>query len=92
MIETDEIALTSDMIPEALVFGDSKRSVYAAKAENKNCPKCGRFSEVWTFILNPIHQHPNCLVVHRGEDSCGWRSSTIDLFKPDGWTIKEQNH
>ena len=86
----DEIVLTSDMIPDELVFGDTKRSVYAAKVENKVCPKCGGFAEVWEFILNPIHQHPNHLMVHRGENSCGWRASTIDLMKPDGWTLKVQ--
>jgi len=89
----DEVELTSDMIPDELVFGDSKRSVFAAKVENKKCPKCQRpDSEVWNFILNPIHHHPNHLMIHRGKNSCGWSSSTIDLMKPDGWTIKEQRH
>tara|TARA_R100000406_G_C3038308_1_gene105236 strand:- start:91 stop:381 length:291 start_codon:yes stop_codon:yes gene_type:complete len=94
--EVDERELTSDLIPDSLVFShdgiETARDVHAAKAENKICEKCGQFAEVWTFILKPINQHPNCLVVHRGSGSCGWRSKTVNISKPDGWTIKEHKH
>ena len=88
-----EVELVSDLIPDALTFDEAgvttNREVFAAKVKNKICPKCNQFGEIWNFILKPIHQHPNHLMIHRGKNSCGWRSSTIQMDKPDSWTMKE---
>lgn len=94
-IESDKPRqLTSDFIPEELVFEyrgiEMKRRVHSARANSQTCDKCGfPDSQVWEFKLHPLTAHPNYLMAHRGKNSCGTRVATIDPADIQGWVLKE---
>lgn len=95
-IESDMRQLTTEFIPDELVFEfngiEMNRPVHSARANTKTCPKCGSVGEIWEFKLHPIDAHPNYLMAHRGENSCGIRVASIDPADIQGWVLKEHNH
>lgn len=93
-IESDMRQLTTEFIPEELIFEyrgiEMRRVVHSARANTQTCSKCGRHnSEIWEFKLHPIDAHPNYLMAHRGEGSCGIRVASIDPADLEGWVLKE---